>query len=52
MKQGQVKDVVIQDRNISGDLKDGRSFATYTPDDPSLVQTLTEQERRDRGEAG
>jgi cell division protease FtsH len=41
VKQGQVKDVVIQDRNISGDLKDGRSFETYTPDDPSLVQTLT-----------
>ena len=41
VKQGQVKDVVIQDRNISGDLKDGRSFQTYTPDDPSLVQTLT-----------
>jgi cell division protease FtsH len=41
VKQGNVKDVVIQDRNISGDLKDGRSFATYTPDDPSLVQTLT-----------
>jgi cell division protease FtsH len=41
VKQGDVKDVVIQDRNISGDLKDGRSFQTYTPDDPSLVQTLT-----------
>jgi cell division protease FtsH len=41
VKQGDVKDVVIQDRNISGDLKDGRSFETYTPDDPSLVQTLT-----------
>jgi cell division protease FtsH len=41
VKQGDVKDVVIQDRNISGDLKDGRAFQTYTPDDPSLVQTLT-----------
>jgi cell division protease FtsH len=41
VKQGNVKDVVIQDRNISGDLKDGRAFETYTPDDPSLVQTLT-----------
>ena len=41
VKQGNVKDVVIQDRNVSGDLKDGRAFQTYTPDDPSLVQTLT-----------
>jgi cell division protease FtsH len=41
VKQGNVKDVVIQDRNISGDLKDGHAFQTYTPDDPSLVQTLT-----------
>ncbi|GAB0116411.1 ATP-dependent zinc metalloprotease FtsH [Acidisoma sp. 7E03] len=41
VNQGNVKDVVIQDRNISGDLKDGRAFETYTPNDPSLVQTLT-----------
>ncbi|MCB8876347.1 ATP-dependent zinc metalloprotease FtsH [Acidisoma silvae] len=43
VKQGDVKDVVIQDRNISGDLKDGRAFETYTPDDPTLVQTLTDK---------
>jgi cell division protease FtsH len=43
VKQGDVKDVVIQDRNVSGDLKDGRAFETYTPDDPSLVQTLTDK---------
>ncbi|HEX3983220.1 MAG TPA: ATP-dependent zinc metalloprotease FtsH [Acidisoma sp.] len=41
VKDGNVKDVVIQDRNVSGDLKDGRAFETYTPDDPALVQTLT-----------
>jgi cell division protease FtsH len=41
VKQGNVKDVVIQDRNVSGDLKDGRNFETYTPNDPSLVETLT-----------
>ncbi len=34
VKQGNVKDVVIQDRNVSGDLKDGRAFETYTPNDP------------------
>ena len=43
VKNGQVKDVVIQDRNVSGDLKDGRAFETYTPEDPSLVQTLTDK---------
>jgi cell division protease FtsH len=43
VKQGDVKDVVIQDRNVSGDLKDGRAFETYTPDDPTLVQTLTDK---------
>jgi cell division protease FtsH len=41
VKQGNVKDVVIQDHNVSGDLKDGRAFETYTPTDPTLVQTLT-----------
>ncbi|GAB0113822.1 ATP-dependent zinc metalloprotease FtsH [Acidisoma sp. C75] len=40
VKDGNVKDVVIQERNVTGDLKDGRAFATYTPNDPSLVQTL------------
>jgi cell division protease FtsH len=44
VKQGNVKDVVIQDRNVSGDLKDGRNFETYTPNDPSLVQTLTDKD--------
>ena len=40
VKDGNVKDVVIQERNVTGDLKDGHAFATYTPNDPSLVQTL------------
>ena len=37
---GQVQEVTIQGRNISGRLKDGRSFTTYAPDDPGLVDTL------------
>ena len=43
---GQVKDAVIQGRTVSGELKDGRSYETYTPNDPSLVQKLTAQHVR------
>ncbi|TPW34368.1 ATP-dependent zinc metalloprotease FtsH [Oecophyllibacter saccharovorans] len=37
-----VKTVSIRDQNISGELTDGKSFATYAPFDPSLVHRLTE----------
>ena len=30
---GRVRDVVIQGRTISGQLTDGRTFQTYTPED-------------------
>jgi cell division protease FtsH len=40
---GHVRDVVIQGRTVSGQLSDGRSFATYTPEDPALVSRLTEK---------
>jgi cell division protease FtsH len=40
---GRVRDVVIQGRTVSGALTDGRSFQTYTPEDPSLVQRLTDK---------
>ena len=40
---GHVKDVVIQGRTVSGTLTDARAFQTYTPDDPSLVQRLTDK---------
>ncbi|HET6184153.1 MAG TPA: ATP-dependent zinc metalloprotease FtsH [Acetobacteraceae bacterium] len=43
VNQGQVRDVVIQGRQISGQLADGRSFETYTPEDPSLVSRLTDK---------
>ncbi len=43
---GRVKDVVIQGHTISGQLSDGRTFQTYTPDDPSLVSTLTSKNVR------
>jgi cell division protease FtsH len=40
---GHVRDVVIQGRTVSGQLSDGRSFQTYTPEDPALVSRLTEK---------
>ena len=40
---GRVQDVVIQGRTVSGRLKDGRSFQTYTPEDPQLVSRLTDK---------
>jgi len=40
---GHVRDVVIQGRTVSGQLTDGRSFSTYTPEDPQLVSRLTEK---------
>jgi len=38
---GRVRDVTIQGRTVSGQLTDGRTFQTYTPEDPTLVSTLT-----------
>jgi cell division protease FtsH len=43
VNEGHVRDVVIQGRVVSGTLTDSRSFQTYTPDDPTLVQRLTEK---------
>ena len=40
---GQVREVTIQGRTLSGQLSDGRLFQTYTPDDPGLVSRLTER---------
>ncbi|MGH6991210.1 MAG: ATP-dependent zinc metalloprotease FtsH, partial [Stellaceae bacterium] len=39
--KGQVHGVVIQGKVITGQLNDGRSFQTYTPEDPTLVHRLT-----------
>jgi cell division protease FtsH len=43
---GRVRDVVIQGRIVSGQLNDGRTFQTYTPEDPTLVKTLTDKNVR------
>jgi cell division protease FtsH len=38
--QGRVRDVLIQGPDIHGTFTDGRSFQTYAPNDPSLIQRL------------
>jgi ATP-dependent Zn protease len=38
--QGKVRDVVIQGAEIQGTYTDGRSFNTYAPSDPTLVDHL------------
>jgi cell division protease FtsH len=43
VNSGHVRDVVIQGRTVSGQLNDGRTFQTYTPEDPALVSKLTEK---------
>src|SRR6201746_786071 len=43
VNSGRVRDVVIQGRTVSGQLNDGRTFQTYTPEDPALVKTLTDK---------
>ena len=41
--QNEVRDVVIQGNTITGHYRDGRSFSTYAPEDPGLVQRLHKQ---------
>jgi cell division protease FtsH len=44
VEAGNVVEVTIKGNGISGHFNDGRSFSSYMPDDPTLVQRL-----RDRG---
>lgn len=37
---GRVHDVMISGNEISGHFKDNRSFQTYAPADPTLIQKL------------
>ena len=43
VQNGQVTDVDIQGQTVSGHFRDGRSFTTYTPNDPQLISKLTER---------
>jgi cell division protease FtsH len=40
---GRVRDVTIQGNTINGHFTDGRSFSTYAPEDPNLVNRLSER---------
>nr|WP_256476596.1 ATP-dependent zinc metalloprotease FtsH [Siccirubricoccus soli] len=40
---GHVREVQIQGRTVTGQLTDGRTFQSYTPEDPNLVSRLTEK---------
>ncbi|MCW8827189.1 MAG: ATP-dependent metallopeptidase FtsH/Yme1/Tma family protein, partial [Gammaproteobacteria bacterium] len=40
VKQGQVKSVVIEGRNVHGYFHSNERFSTYTPDDPGLIADL------------
>jgi cell division protease FtsH len=42
VENGRVRDVTIQGNTIAGHFSDGRSFSTYSPEDPNLVNRLTE----------
>ena len=46
VESDQVQDVTIQGRDITGTLRNGGKFNTYAPDDPNLVQRLTDHDVR------
>ena len=43
VESGEVSEVTIQGRNLSGIYADGRNFSTYAPEDPDLVRVLREK---------
>ena len=43
VNDGRVVQVDIQGNNISGILSNGKNFSTYAPNDPNLVEKLTEK---------
>ena len=42
VETGRVNQVTIQGNTVSGHMTDGQSFSTYTPQDPNLVERLTD----------
>ncbi len=43
VERGNITDVTIKGNSLTGHYMDGRVFATYTPDDPTLIQRLTKR---------
>jgi cell division protease FtsH len=46
VEDGQVKEVLLKGRDITGKLSDGTQFSTYSADDPDLVPYLRKKEVR------
>ncbi len=43
VNKGQVREVTIQGSTVTGKFADGRSFSTYVPNDPNLVNRLIDK---------
>ena len=43
VENGRVVEVEIQGNNIKGIMANGENFTTYSPNDPNLIQTLTDK---------
>jgi cell division protease FtsH len=43
MNNGHIRNVQIAGHTVTGSLTDGHAFQTYTPEDPTLAQRLTEK---------
>ena len=43
VERGEVLEVTIQGQKITGHYRDGRSFSTYAPEDPNLVNRLNDR---------
>ena len=43
VENGEVGQVVIEDRNITVSTHDGRTYSTYAPNDPNLIQSLKDK---------
>jgi cell division protease FtsH len=43
MNNGHIRNVTITGHTVTGVLTDGHAFQTYTPDDPTLAQRLTDK---------
>jgi cell division protease FtsH len=46
VESGTISDVTIQGNTITGHYTDGKTFGTYAPDDPKLVETLRKRNVR------
>ena len=42
VENGRVVQVEIQGNNIKGIMSDGQNFVTYSPNDPNLIEKLSE----------